>query len=339
MKSSLCYYFFALTTPLVGCGAFFVSSPRPPRTTIALFSEEPTKKKAYKFGDFTKGLLKQNNEKKGDGGGYQFGDLTKGLLKQNNETKGDGGGYQFGDITKGLLKQNNEEKGDSDGDGYHFGDITKGLLKQGVEGVKQVTGQENYEFGDFSKWLDLLAKEKVGNYTGKEAYEFGDLTKEVVRRVWAGEYDWQDVWLVVRIMIAAGANLTPLAGALPVKMLIQLIEVGLAQEVGSKSVGMLASTLDEKFKLALTGDAKYQLGDKTKGEIEKALAGLTGKESYEFGDVSRKIMAMSDETQGKTKKKGQHSSDLSRLLSANLVEDIDNWDQKFQHEQESKKTK
>lgn len=116
--------------------------------------------------------------------------------------------------------------------------------------------------------MDAKAKDIVNSYTGREEYAVGDITKEIIRRVSTGEYKVEDVFLLCKVLLSFGAGLTPIASFLPAKLLIEMIEFGLAQEVGGRLMEVLATTLDERFKETVMGDAKYQLGDKTKQAVQ-----------------------------------------------------------------------
>ena len=79
------------------------------------------------------------------------------------------------------------------------------------EWVKSATGKATYEFGNLSKWLDQKSKEKVGAFTNNNEtdYQFGDISKEVMRRVSAGEYTREDLLLLIKIVAVVGINFQP----------------------------------------------------------------------------------------------------------------------------------
>lgn len=195
--------------------------------------------------------------------------------------------------------------------------------------MNDLTGKKEYRFGDLSKYLDSQAKDKVANFTGNSTYKVGDISKEVVRRAWAGEYDLEDMFLMIRVLLQMGASFTPLARLLPVKLLLELLNVGLAQDVGSKVVGKVATSLDERFKEAITGDAKYQLGDKTKDQLSKSLTKLTGKDSYAFGDISRVVAQRVAEDSSSSKAAKNTSEQAQALLDLLNNEALQNWDKKL----------
>jgi hypothetical protein len=200
--------------------------------------------------------------------------------------------YKFGDMSRGILKTATSAINEVTGkEQYEFGDLSRWLDQQAKSQVSNLTGQPDYEFGDLTRWSTAHIQQIVTNFTGKDEYQVGDVSKEIVRRVATGEYKLQDLVLAIKILVALGSSVTPIGAALPTKLLLELFNYSVAQEVGEKVLGALAESLDQRLKLILTGDAKYQVGDLTKRAVTKALAEYTGKESYEFGDISRTIVS------------------------------------------------
>jgi hypothetical protein len=251
---------------------------------------------------------------------------NKGSDGEKNERKKQG--YQFGDVTRFLAKQSTQRVKKLTGrDVYQFGDISRWLDRQTKNRISSLTGKEegDYEFGDLTRWADAIAKEKVANFTGKKDYQIGDMSKEIVRRVRSGEYELSDVFLALRVLLATGASLTPITSVLPIRVLLDLVNLGLAQDVTGKLVGVLASNLDERMKQALTGDVNYQLGDVTKTKLRQALMDFTGKKTYEFGDLSRTIGKLIESNSAGV------VVDKERLeLKDQVASALDDWDRRFQ---------
>jgi hypothetical protein len=211
--------------------------------------------------------------------GYRFGDLTRGALKK---VKGDV------DLTRGALKN---IKGDSDNDDDDGG-TKSDTINTTTNTLTPGTKKSSYKFGDISKWLDKKAKDDIGKFTNKQdgdAYQFGDISKELIRRLRDGEYTRDDLFLFIKVVATIGMNLTPVARILPVKVLLQLLNVSLeaniAQRVGDKMISSLTNEIDSRMKEFVTGNREYQLGDYTSNIISK----WTGKEKYEFGDLTTTI--------------------------------------------------
>lgn len=223
-------------------------------------------------------------------------------------------GYKFGDLTKSLLGTTAKVLTGTKED-YQFGDITKGVVKKAADAVKEISGKDDYQFGDLTRALDRKAKEKAAEFTGKSDYQVGDISKEILRRVRAGEYKVEDIILLVKIMATLGAEFSPLASVLPAKLLLEMMNYSLAQEVGGKVLEIVTGTLDKRFKEAVTGDADYAVGDLTK----KAILNFIGKKDgeYELGDLTRTISQ-------RLKEKDRSGPGVT--IDAEFVKELEQWD-------------
>mmetsp|Transcript_31523 Transcript_31523/g.47040 ORF Transcript_31523/g.47040 Transcript_31523/m.47040 type:complete len:326 (-) Transcript_31523:19-996(-) len=274
--------------------------------------------------------LLHESKKSGSKGGYKFGDITRSIGRKVTGNKD----YQFGDITKGVGKKitGNEE--------YQFGDVSRWLDSKAKNAVNQATGKDTYEFGDLTKYLDERAKSKASEFTKKDEYVVGDISKEVVRRAWNGEYDFNDMILLLKVLAAFGfTTFSPVANVLPVKMLLEMYDVSLEVEVGGRLVRFLAEALDKRFKEALVGDANYQLGDVTK----KKIMGFMGKnveegDTYEFGDFSKAVKEKLDTKEQQKQGSSSSSSDggvidvkhvVEPIMDIELAKDLDKFDKQW----------
>jgi len=243
-----------------------------------------------------RGKIRRMASKDSEGGkeqktGYQFGDLFINKLTGKDN-------YEFGDLSRLVSGKLQEAVGNFTGkDEYEFGDLSRTLDVKAKNEVKKITGKETYEFGDISKFLDAKAKEQVCNLTGKEEYKFGDISREIARRVQEGEVDREELFLLLRLVLALGAGLLPVAHVLPVQVLLNLytssLEVEVGQKVTSKVSVAIAEELDRRAKGSILGKGNedYVLGDFTKAQMQKAVASVTGKESYEFGDITKAFLS------------------------------------------------
>lgn len=255
------------------------------------------------------------------------------LRANSNDKGGDSGGgsskkgYRFGDLTKSLLGGSVEK---ITGKPYEFGDLSRSIDSSIKGKINGLTGSDDYEFGDLSRWVDTQIKGEVNKYTDKDAYKFGDLTKEILRRVAAGEYTLDDLFMLLKALAIFEASISPVAGFLPVKLLVELLNFSLLNDVAGKVTSALAMELDKRLKKSLLGDENYKLGDATKRTIASAVKSYTGKEEYEFGDVTKKVVSIfADETQGQVVTKD--SPAMIGMKSANdmepsIVEALDKWD-------------
>ncbi len=71
--------------------------------------------------------------------------------------------------------------------------------------------------------------------------------------------------------------LSCIAGFLPVKLLVQLLDYSLLNDVAGRVTSALALELDRRLKKSLLGDENYKLGDVTKRTISNAISAYTGK--------------------------------------------------------------
>jgi hypothetical protein len=264
------------------------------------------------------------------------------------QSSGDKGGqkkgYQFGDISRFLAKQAATQiKKVTQKDSYEFGDLTRFLDRQAKSKVADWTGSSEYEFGDLTRFAMSTVRSRVSNFTShvdkdrKPAYQFGDITREVLRRAQAGEYDTSDLFLALRVLLSAGVGLTPMMSMIPVRWLLDLVNLGLAQDIGGRLMEVLASALDERMKIAITGDAKYQLGDLTKKQLTRAITTFTGKDEYEFGDISRKLASLNNsQSHASAQDVVQVETPHSEIFLTNeTFSDLEDWDRRFQSEKQS----
>lgn len=224
--------------------------------------------------------------------------------------------------------------------------LTKSLVKKVVvPSINKVTGKSEYELGDLSKMLaqdyaELLGGEKkdryelgdltrawVGNFTGKTEYMVGNVSEEIVRRVQSGEYSTEDMWLLCGLLVSLGVGLTPVAHVLPIKLLLQLLNFAISRELNKRTRKVLvaiATTLDERFKEALTGDPNTQAGEMTK----QAVLDYLQKENYEAGDILRSlndVLMAAEDSEGE-KKGGNISLRKGIVLCDKVLDELDKWD-------------
>lgn len=174
--------------------------------------------------------------------------------------------------------------------------------------------------------MDGQIKSKVNEFTGEDAYKFGDLTKEITRRVASGQYTLDDLFILLKGLAVIGASLSPVAGFLPVKLLVNLLDYSILNDVAGKVASALAIELDRRVKGALLGNEEYKLGDATKSTIAKAINGYTGKEEYEFGDITKKVVAMYADD---IKPESRTVIDVTAKDDTSVVDALDLWDSEF----------
>lgn len=157
-----------------------------------------------------------------------------------------------------------------------------------------------------SKWADSQVKLKLTNFTGKGDYQVGDITKEIIRRVQMGEYELQDVMFLCKVLMSFGVGLAPVASFLPAKLLLEMIQFSVVEETSGRLLNALSTTLDQRFKETLTGDANYKLGDKTKEAIQNI---MQRAQEQVTKDVSNII--------------------VDKEMDAALIDELDDWDRRL----------
>mmetsp|Transcript_23670 Transcript_23670/g.40347 ORF Transcript_23670/g.40347 Transcript_23670/m.40347 type:complete len:367 (+) Transcript_23670:72-1172(+) len=251
---------------------------------------------------------------------------TNSSNNNNNNDSGKKKGYRFGDLTKSLIGGSVEK---ITGKPYEFGDLTRHVDQSVKEKVADITGKEEYEFGDLSHFVDKQIKGEVNKFTGKDAYKVGDLSKELLRRVASGDFTMDDLFMLLKALAIFEASISSVSGALPVKLLIDLLNFSLANDVAGKVSSALAIELDKRLKGALLGDENYKLGDATKRTIAGAVKAYTGKDEYSFGDITNTVVSsFAEEDTSKTVKDrpkiGLTTS--SKELDPSLNDALEKWD-------------
>lgn len=193
-------------------------------------------------------------------------------------------GYKFGDLSRSLGKKISTVTGKD----YEFGDLSRWADAQAKSAAANLTDSDEYRFGDLTRWVDARAKSAAANFTHSEEYQFGDLTKEIGRRVASGEYTFGDLITLLKVLLSFGVGLSPVSAILPVQLLVNILNYSIANDVGERLIGALAVEVDKKMKEAVTGDPNYRVGDLT----GRAVNSFTGKDGYEFGDITRTVMTM-----------------------------------------------
>jgi len=253
---------------------------------------------------------------------------------KNDNNGGKGEGYKFGDVTKSFFNQAGKKlTGD---DSYQFGQITKKVLQNAtstIAGTQSLastatssssSSSPDYQFGDLSKALLNRTGTLLTNYTSKPDYQLGDISKEIIRRVGTGEYSLSDIILLCKILLSFGVGLTPIAGALPAKLILEMMNYGLAQEAGGRLLDMLAQTLDRRMKESVMGDADYALGDKTK----HAILGFIGKDDYAVGDISKRVAELAEHAKKMESGAGNNANAKGFSLDPKMIAELADWDRK-----------
>eukprot|EP00956_Cyclotella_meneghiniana_P031810 scaffold85035_cov64-Cyclotella_meneghiniana.AAC.3 len=207
------------------------------------------------------------------------------------------------------------------------GDLLR-LAEQGILDLQSLSKNGTEKAGEVANWIEDQAKsgsKKVSNkakslvleFTKKEEYTFGDITNELIRRIATKEFSIQDTILVIKLLVALGASIGPLAKVLPLTVLMEALNVSLEAKIGGKVLETLAASIDNRIVAAFSSDDKLQLGDAVKRTVLSGVLAFTGKANYESGDIQRMIEKSEQDT--------DHPFHLDLKMNAELQE----WDRLF----------
>lgn len=137
-------------------------------------------------------------------------------------------------------------------------------------------------------------------FTGKEDSTLGDVIKELNQRNSSSLFKLQDVVLLLKVVVAIGASIGPLAQVLPLTLLLDMFNMSLEAQVGKEIIEVLAFSVDERLAAAFDVQAveALVLGDIARRTLLGTILSFTGKDVYEFGDIMRAV----------TKQQGQQNS-------------------------------
>ena len=205
------------------------------------------------------------------------------------------------------------------------------FAEQGFTEIQLLSRNGTEKVGEVAKWIDAQAKSStefvsfkakalVLKFTGKEDYNFGDITNELIRRIAQKEIATQDTILLIKILIALGASIGPLAKALPLTILLEALNVSLEQKVGGQVLETLALAIDSRIIAAFSSDDKVQIGDALKRTVLSGVLAFTGKKSYESGDIVQRVVQQKEETE---------TDETTQQLKLVMNPELQEWDRLF----------
>ena len=201
---------------------------------------------------------------------------------------------------KNFHEKNKESDPKESNKSYQFGDFSKGLYHKFGDSVNTLTGKADYEFGDLTRWLDAHARSTVEDLMHRsESSHHGSNRRDGFHRhsefhssaTLTGLFRlFRSLLLaqIIKIVIEMGWERQVLT-KLPIKLLMDLLKMCVAQPARPKIIRVVAMELDKRIKSALVGDVNYQFGDLTKRSILR----FTGKSTYQFGDITRTLLEKS----------------------------------------------
>ena len=69
----------------------------------------------------------------------------------------------------------------------------------------------------------------------------------------------EDLVILFKTLLSFGVGLSPVAGLLPVRLLVEMLNYSIAGDVGNKLIASLAQEIDRRVKTALVGDENYEV--------------------------------------------------------------------------------
>ena len=76
----------------------------------------------------------------------------------------------------------------------------------------------------------------------------GDIRKKILRRVASRDYSLEDIILLLKILLALGSGLSPVASFLPANLLIELLDYSILGDLANKIIEAASKELDRRFK-------------------------------------------------------------------------------------------
>lgn len=189
----------------------------------------------------------------------------------------------------------------------------------GPRSFSVVTIRQQYkEVWQASKSLDDKIKTKLQSFISRTGNDTSEITKSIIRKIAKGEYDVSDLTFLLRILIALGADLTPIFGFLPMGILSELVGIGITLELSERFVKTVSVELEKRFDNKNKGDKDEQQQQQTQSlpygppslsSPQDGPSSLTT--SYSPGDLTKQTFSGLDGAAGQ---RDQNSSlDLSVL--------------------------
>jgi len=206
------------------------------------------------------------------------------------------------------------------------------LLDTLTSSICKVTGKDTYKLGDMSRYLDNRAKDAIRGLTGEvqlqvmglskqvddqikdrinslklakiqKDFNIADITRTIIQKVASGDYQLSDITFLCKVLVVLGADFSPVAGLLPVRLLLELFGYSIVIGLGERFMTAIATELDRRLErneqkedeknqsslpLAMIPlDNGITAGSYTPGDLTKqAILEYTGKNTYQTGDIA-----------------------------------------------------
>jgi hypothetical protein len=162
---------------------------------------------------------------------------------------------------------------------YHLGDVSKEVDARVKGEVARLRNKDEYELFDLARAADELSKNYAEQLTGK-SYQAGDISSEVDKgvKVKVAEISGNDNHSFEDFTREVDKGVQEKADDFSSKA----HEIGdIAREVGNRRRKWVRDFLGE------VAAKNYEISENTK----RTVAQFTGKDGYQFGDITKKVMA------------------------------------------------
>ena len=204
-------------------------------------------------------------------------------------------------------------------DTYQFGDITRYFESCAKDSWNEI----QMDTRDLAQHLDHEMDEKIQEtrFTKGQIQEnVQNVTRTLIRKVASEEYQLSEITFLCKALMALGTDFAPVAGVLPVKLLLELFGYSIACGLAERFFTAIITELDRMLEIneevkAVSARHEYNkdamdgvdivdtnvvsslsssrkergLDNYAPGDLTKqAISEFTGKESYEVGNIAEK---------------------------------------------------
>ena len=179
---------------------------------------------------------------------------------------------------------NDDGTGSSPSNGQQdiLGEISKSMIGTFANSYGSLNHRDDYDTSDDLSMMIDRRRAKRTNTRPKNTLR--DATNEIVRRIMAGEeYTQEDLILLLKLVLTVGVSFQPIARMLPIRTLVQMLDLSVSQRLADRVKFLLANELDTRVKDMVAENMQRHFA-------RQAIRAFTGKEEYVFGDIARSLL-------------------------------------------------
>jgi hypothetical protein len=174
---------------------------------------------------------------------------------------------------------------------------------------KQKDDDSNTSILELSHRLDLNFQKYTSQRIQSSVITIQKVSRTIIRKVATGDYQLSDITFLCKILIALGADFSPVAGLLPVKLLLELFGYSLVIDLGERFLNVIIQELDKRLQsiqdetyddrreeiatalLLDQGDYIFKSFSYSPGDLTRnTILTYIGKEDYQIGDIRDKLV-------------------------------------------------